>query len=102
MMENKAERHWQRQTLSAGKRLPIRQEDAAFFQIVQGTGEIYAVNQEHGQQIFLIERSAGALVFPLQEVLMKMELFLYAKTDVVIEACPTSFLENQLAGDAVF
>ena len=102
MMENKAERHWQRQTLSAGKRLPIRQEDAAFFQIVQGTGEIYAVNQEHGQQIFLLERSAGALVFPLQEVLMKMELFLYAKTDVVIEACPMSFLENQLAGDAVF
>ena len=72
------------------------EEDGSLIRIIQGTVEVYAkaTAANSYQQIFLLELSAGDVVFPAIDTFSMTELFLYATTETVLESGPRDYTEN--------
>lgn len=77
--------------LSVGERLPIA-DDAGFWRVLSGKGEVYAVAQKGKElsfhQAYLIERQAGEGIFPAIDEFFEIQMQLYALEDMEIVFCP--------------
>lgn len=72
------------------------EEDGSLVRIVKGSVEVYAVATaaKSYRQIFLLELSAGELVFPAIDTFSMTKIFVYAKTEVLLETGPREFTGN--------